>query len=147
GENCRFGPNRTEAAEIPEQNGTEIEQDGTGTETETGQDKTERNRTGQDGTGRNAKKREETRIPRKKASWIWNDAACTLSLLFQSDRIMDIFRSIAAFLLLLLGIVGCVAPLLPGPALSFAGLLCAYGCSYSSMSGTAVVLWLAATIV
>src|SRR5699024_5040230 len=46
GENCRFGPNRTEAAEIPEQNGTEIEQDGTGTETETGQDKTERNRTG-----------------------------------------------------------------------------------------------------
>ena len=60
---------------------------------------------------------------------------------------MDIFLSIAAFLLSLLGIVGCVAPLLPGPALSFAGLLCAYGCSYSSMSGTAVVLWLAATIV
>lgn len=60
---------------------------------------------------------------------------------------MDIFLSIAAFVLSLLGIVGCVAPLLPGPALSFAGLLCAYGCSYSSISGTAVLLWLTATVI
>lgn len=59
---------------------------------------------------------------------------------------MDIFLSIAAFVLSLLGILGCVMPLLPGPALSFVGLLCAYGSSYSTISGTAVWLWLAATV-
>lgn len=60
---------------------------------------------------------------------------------------MDVFLSIAAFVLSILGILGCVLPLLPGPALSYAGLLCAYGCSYSTISGSTLLWWLAATIV
>lgn len=59
---------------------------------------------------------------------------------------MDILLSILAFLCTIVGIIGCVAPLLPGPVLSFVGLLCAYGCSYSSLSVTALLLWLGATV-
>lgn len=60
---------------------------------------------------------------------------------------MDVALSIAAVLLSILGIVGCILPALPGVVLSFAGLLCAYFTSYSHMSGPVLWLWLAATIV
>ena len=35
---------------------------------------------------------------------------------------MDVFLSITAFLCCLVGIVGCIVPVLPGPVLSYAGL-------------------------
>lgn len=60
---------------------------------------------------------------------------------------MDIALSIAAFILAILGIVGCIVPALPGVLLSFAGLLCAWFTSYSSMSATALWLWLAVVVV
>ena len=44
------------------------------------------------------------------------------------------------------GIVGCIVPALPGVVLSYAGLLCAYFTSYSSMSPAAIWLWLAITV-
>lgn len=59
---------------------------------------------------------------------------------------MDLFLSIAAFLLAILGIAGCIVPVLPGVLLSYGGLLCAYFTSYSSISGTAMLLWLAAVL-
>lgn len=55
--------------------------------------------------------------------------------------------SILALVFAVIGIVGCVLPLLPGPVLTYAGLLCAYGCSYSDLSVTALVAWGAATLV
>ena len=39
---------------------------------------------------------------------------------------MDIALSIAAFLFSITGIVGCIVPIIPGVALSYAGLLCAF---------------------
>lgn len=57
---------------------------------------------------------------------------------------MDIVLSIEAFLLTLLGIVGCVVPILPGPLIGYAGLLVAGWASYSSMSTGGLLLWLAA---
>ena len=59
---------------------------------------------------------------------------------------MDIALSVAAFLLSIVGIVGCIVPALPGVVLSYAGLLCAYFTSYSSMSPAAIWLWLAITV-
>lgn len=55
---------------------------------------------------------------------------------------MDIVLSIAAFLLAILGIVGSIVPALPGVVLSYAGLLCAYFTSYSTMSAGSLWLWL-----
>lgn len=55
---------------------------------------------------------------------------------------MDIFLSVAAFLLTILGIVGSIVPALPGVVLSYAGLLCAYFTTYSSMSSGSLWLWL-----
>ena len=52
---------------------------------------------------------------------------------------MDIALSVAAFLLSIVGIVGCIVPALPGVVLSYAGLLCAYFTSYSSKIGRAHV--------
>lgn len=59
---------------------------------------------------------------------------------------MDIALSVAAFLLSIAGIIGCIVPALPGVVLSYAGLLCAYFTSYSHMSATAVWIWLAVTV-
>lgn len=60
---------------------------------------------------------------------------------------MDIALAIAAFLLSLLGIAGCIVPGLPGPILSYVGLLAAYFTSYSDMSTASIWIWLAVTVV
>ena len=60
---------------------------------------------------------------------------------------MDITLSLFAFVLSILGIIGCIVPALPGVALSYAGLLCAYFTSYSQMSAPALWLWLGVTAV
>ena len=59
---------------------------------------------------------------------------------------MDILLSTGAFLLALLGIAGCIVPVLPGTLLSYGGLLCAYFTSYSQMGATALWVWLAVSI-
>ena len=59
---------------------------------------------------------------------------------------MDITLSLFAFVLSILGIIGCIVPALPGVALSYAGLLCAYFTSYSQMSAPALWLWLGVTV-
>lgn len=59
---------------------------------------------------------------------------------------MDIFLSIVAFCCVLTGIAGCIVPVLPGPAIGFAGLLCAWGCSYSTLTAGDIALWGAVTV-
>lgn len=59
---------------------------------------------------------------------------------------MDITLSLFAFVLSILGIIGCIVPALPGVVLSYAGLLCAYFTSYSQMSTPALWLWLGVTV-
>ena len=59
---------------------------------------------------------------------------------------MDITLSLFAFVLSILGIIGCIVPALPGVVLSYAGLLCAYFTSYSQMSAPALWLWLRVTV-
>lgn len=59
---------------------------------------------------------------------------------------MDILLAVAALLLSILGIAGCIIPALPGTLLSYAGLLCAGFTSYSDISATALWVWLAVTI-
>lgn len=55
---------------------------------------------------------------------------------FQRTRThpMDIALSVAAFLLSLIGIAGCILPVIPGVVLSYAGLLCAAVCGFSTLS-------------
>lgn len=60
---------------------------------------------------------------------------------------MDIALSIAAFVLSIVGIAGCIIPGLPGSIFSYAGLLCAYFTSYSTISTTALLVWLAVAVV
>lgn len=59
---------------------------------------------------------------------------------------MDIALSIAALLLAVIGIIGCIVPALPGTVLSYAGLLCAYFCSFSQISTASLWIWLAVCI-
>ena len=60
---------------------------------------------------------------------------------------MDIALSVAAFLLSLIGIAGCILPVIPGVVLSYAGLLCAAMCSYSTLSSGVLWIFLAVTVV
>lgn len=61
---------------------------------------------------------------------------------------MDVLLDIAAVLLSLLGIAGCMAPVLPGPPLNYLALVLFYfwgeeGC----VSGTYMAVWLAVTVI
>lgn len=60
---------------------------------------------------------------------------------------MDILLSIGALALALVGIVGCVVPVIPGVVLGYVGLLCAWCTSYSHLSTSAVWIWLAVTVI
>ena len=60
---------------------------------------------------------------------------------------MDTFLSILAVLFTFIGIVGSIVPVLPGVALSYAGLLCAYFSEGSQLTPTFMWIWLAIELV
>lgn len=59
---------------------------------------------------------------------------------------MDLLLLISAFLLSLVGIAGAVVPGIPGPAVSYAGLLCACLTGDSQLGTAAMLFWLAVTV-
>lgn len=59
---------------------------------------------------------------------------------------MDIFLSILAILLLLVGIAGAVLPGIPGPIISFGGLVSLYFTSYHPYTDKFILLWAAIAI-
>ena len=59
---------------------------------------------------------------------------------------MEIILLILAFLLLLAGLTGSVVPVLPGPPLSFAGLLLLQWSGYGGFSSVFLWLWAAITV-
>ncbi len=60
---------------------------------------------------------------------------------------MDTFLTIAALLLTLIGLAGCILPGLPGTVLSYAALLCCYGCSWSLITPRLLWIWAAVSLV
>lgn len=60
---------------------------------------------------------------------------------------MDILWIIGIFLLSILGIIGCIVPMIPGTVFSYLGLLCAFFCSSSTLSTTSLLIWLAISLV
>ena len=60
---------------------------------------------------------------------------------------MDVFLTIVAIVCSLAGVAGCIIPIIPGPALSFAAVLCAFFCSGSGISAAQMWMWLAVTVV
>jgi hypothetical protein len=54
---------------------------------------------------------------------------------------MEIFLVSIAALLILLGLIGCILPILPGPPLSFGGLLILHYTKWGSINGD-LLLWL-----
>lgn len=59
---------------------------------------------------------------------------------------MDVFLSILAVVCGVAGIVGAVLPVVPGPALSYFGLLCAYWTDTSGLTGGRMWLWGVVTV-
>ena len=60
---------------------------------------------------------------------------------------MDILLSIFAFVLIVIGVIGCVVPIIPGPVLAYCGYLCCYFCSFSEISTQSLIIFLLLTIV
>lgn len=60
---------------------------------------------------------------------------------------MDVVLSILAFLALIVGLVGCVVPVLPGPPIGYAGLLLLHLTSYVQFSTAFLVVWAIVTLV
>lgn len=60
---------------------------------------------------------------------------------------MDILWTIGIFVFSILGIIGCIVPMIPGTAFSYAGLICAYLCSSATLSGWSMLIWLAVSLV
>lgn len=59
---------------------------------------------------------------------------------------MDIFLSVLAIVLMLLGILGAVLPILPGPVISFLGLLSLYFLEGEPFTDRFIMIWLAVAI-
>lgn len=60
---------------------------------------------------------------------------------------MDIFLTVIAILLLIAGIAGCILPVLPGPPLSYAGLLLLHFTDNADFTTTHLIGWLITVIV
>lgn len=59
---------------------------------------------------------------------------------------MDIFLSILAILLLLVGLAGAIIPVLPGPIISYAGLVCIYFSSHMPFTDHFMLIWAALAV-
>ena len=59
---------------------------------------------------------------------------------------MDIFLTLMAIVCSIAGLAGCIIPIIPGPALSFAAVLCAYFCSGSTITTAGLWIFLAVTV-
>lgn len=60
---------------------------------------------------------------------------------------MDLFLSICAIICGVVGILGAILPILPGPALSLLGMFCAHWTDYSTMSTRTLWIWAIITII
>lgn len=60
---------------------------------------------------------------------------------------MEIFLIITAFLLIILGIIGCVVPMLPGTPLSYAGILLLHFTEQVQFTTTQLIVWLVLVII
>ena len=58
---------------------------------------------------------------------------------------MDVLLAILAVIFTLIGLLGCIVPILPGPVLSYIGFLCCYFCSFDQISTNSVWVYLALT--
>jgi uncharacterized protein YqgC (DUF456 family) len=59
---------------------------------------------------------------------------------------MDIFLSVLAIILLIVGLAGAVLPVIPGPIISYLGLVSLYFTKYEPFSDHFMLLWLALAI-
>jgi len=59
---------------------------------------------------------------------------------------MDIFLSVLAILLLLIGLLGVIIPALPGPIISYFGLVSLYFSSHQPFTDRFMLIWLALAV-
>ncbi|MBQ8520236.1 MAG: DUF456 domain-containing protein [Bacteroides sp.] len=60
---------------------------------------------------------------------------------------MEVLLIVTAFLLIVLGIVGCVVPMLPGTPLSYAGILLLHFTEQVQFTTTQLIVWLLLVII
>lgn len=60
---------------------------------------------------------------------------------------MDVFLSILAVLFAVVGLLGCIVPMLPGPPMSYAAMILVACCSYSDLGWTTMVVFFIITVV
>lgn len=59
---------------------------------------------------------------------------------------MNTLLAILALLLVVVGIIGCIVPVLPGPVLAYGGMVCSYFCSFSQITATQIWVFLLLTV-
>jgi len=59
---------------------------------------------------------------------------------------MDIFLSVLAIILLFVGIAGAILPIIPGPIISYLGLVSLFFCSYQPFTSRFMLIWLALAV-
>lgn len=60
---------------------------------------------------------------------------------------MDIFLAVTAFLLSIIGLIGCIIPIIPGIVMNFIALVLLSFTSYAEIGWGALAVWLVVTIV
>jgi len=65
----------------------------------------------------------------------------------RNNKFMDIFLIIAGSICLIVGLAGCVLPMLPGPPVAYAGLLLLHFTDKVQFSTTQLLLWLVVVVI
>lgn len=65
----------------------------------------------------------------------------------RNNKFMDILLIIAGCICLIVGLIGCILPMLPGPPVAYAGLLLLHLTDKVQFSTTQLLLWLATVVI
>src|SRR5690606_24801061 len=74
----------------------------------------------------------------------WKKIACHPEIYF---RMSDYVLLILGIILMLIGIIGCLAPVLPGPPLSYLGLIMLHLTRFGQFSSTLLIILAVITVV
>lgn len=86
-------------------------------------------------------------LPAKRKNVVKKRKVVIILFTNRNNKFMDILLIIAGCICLIVGLIGCILPMLPGPPVAYAGLLLLHLTDKVQFSTTQLLLWLATVVI